>query len=203
MNATAANGVARAAAIVLVLVLAAAAGLAVGNLIKQVTGDRSPTELARPLEGLAALQANRGTESQAYADYGIRHAPAAAVFQDYGLRHMTAATIDSAWMEHGRRLIEAAAASVPKAGAQFQDYGVRHIQAPAATSPTTDSEWMDYGQRHIDAAAASVPKPASTSDTFRLTGPSQVEEEAPTSDTFRLTGPSDADEVEFLRSRAN
>jgi hypothetical protein len=164
VNATAANGVARAAAIVLVLVLAAAAGLAVGNLIQQVTGDRSPTDLARPLEGLAALQENRGSESQAYADYGIRHAPAAAAFQDYGLRHITAA---------------------------------------AATAPTTESEWMDYGQRHIDAAAGTQVAPALTSDTFRLTGPSQVEDGAPTSDTFRLTGPSDVDEPEFLRSRAN
>ena len=43
MNATAASGVARAAGIVLVLVLAAAAGLAVGNLIQQVNGDGSLT----------------------------------------------------------------------------------------------------------------------------------------------------------------
>ena len=62
---------------------------------------------------------------------------------------------------------------------------------------------MDYGQRHIDAAAGTQVAPALTSDTFRLTGPSQVEDGAPTSDTFRLTGPSDVDEPEFLRSRAN
>lgn len=186
MNATAANGVARAAAIVLVLVLAAAAGLAVGNLIKQVTGDRSPTELARPLEGLAALQANRGNESQAYVDYGIRHAPAAAAFQDYGLRHITAA-----------------AGTAAATDSSLQDYGLRHITAAAGTAPATDSEWLDYGQRHIDAAAATTVAPALTTDTFRLTGPSQIQDEAPISDTFRLTGPSDVDEPIVFRRRAN
>ena len=78
---TATSGVARAAGIVLVLVLAAAAGLAVGNLIQQVNGDGSITASPRrSLEGLAALQAIRGEESttQAYADYGIRHLAAAA-----------------------------------------------------------------------------------------------------------------------------
>jgi len=158
---TATSGVARAAGIVLVLVLAAAAGLAVGNLIQQVTDNGSiAASPRRSLEGLAALQPIRDEESdtQAYADYGIRHAPAAQVFQDYGVRHPIAAAPALVW----------------------QDYGIRHPAAAATTAPT-----------------------ASTSDTFRLTGPSDVDEEAPTSDTFRLTGPSGADEPDFLRSRAN
>jgi len=132
---TATSGVARAAGIVLVLVLAAAAGLAVGNLIQQVTDNGSiAASPRRSLEGLAALQAIRDEESdtQAYADYGIRHAPAAQVFQDYGVRHPIAA-------------------------------------APALV-------WEDYGIRHLAAAAATASTAASTSDTFRLTGPSDVDE---------------------------
>ena len=118
---TATSGVARAAGIVLVLVLAAAAGLAVGKLIQQVNGDGSnPASPRRSLEGLAALQAIRDEEStgQTYADYGVRHAPV------------------------------------------FQDYGIRHLADTAATP-------------------------------------------SPTSDTFRLTGPSDVDEPVVFRRRAN
>lgn len=135
---TATSGVARAAGIVLVLVLAAAAGLAVGNLIQQVNGDGSnAASPRRSLEGLAALQAIRDEESttQTYADYGVRHAP---VFHDYGVRHRIAAAPALVW----------------------QDYGIRHLADTAATS-------------------------------------------SPTSDTFRLTGPSDVDEPVVFRRRAN
>ena len=90
MNAPAANGVARAAAIALILVLAAGAGLAVGNLIQQVSGDRSITADAsfsrEAIDDLNALRAEPRAAA-AYEDYAIRHAPVVAAYPDWAIRH--------------------------------------------------------------------------------------------------------------------
>lgn len=92
MNAPTVNGVARAASILLILVLAAGAGLAVGNLIQQVNEDRSITAQASfsrdALDDLNALRAERPAEA-AYPDYAIRHAAAAEAYPDWGIRHPT------------------------------------------------------------------------------------------------------------------
>lgn len=142
MNAPAVNGAARAAAIALILVLATGAGLAVGNLIQQVSVDRSITADASfsrdALDDLHALRAGQqtagaATAPAAYPDYGVRHAAAAASYPDWAIRH-----------------------------------------------PAT-------------AAAIQI------TDTFRLTGPSQVAAPADVSmtDTFRLTGPSDVERTQL------
>ncbi len=93
MNAPTLHGVARAASIALILVLAAAAGLAVGNLIQQVNGDRSITAQASfsrdALDDLNALRAEQQAAA-AYPDYAIRHAPAAAAYPDWAIRHPSA-----------------------------------------------------------------------------------------------------------------
>lgn len=97
MNAPAVNGVARAASIALILVLAAGAGLAVGNLIEQVSGDRSITADASfsrdALDDLHALRVDQPTAgaAAAYPDYGIRHAVVAESYPDWAIRHPAAA----------------------------------------------------------------------------------------------------------------
>jgi hypothetical protein len=83
--------VARAAGIALVLVLAAGAGLAVGTLIQQVSGDRSITAQAsfsrEALDDLNALRAEQPTAGDTYQDYAIRHAPVVAAYPDWAIRH--------------------------------------------------------------------------------------------------------------------
>ena len=94
MNAPTLNGVARAAGIALVLVLAAGAGLAVGNLIQQVSGDRSITAQATfsrdALDDVNAIRAEQQAVAAAYPDYAIRHAPASAAYPDWAIRHPSA-----------------------------------------------------------------------------------------------------------------
>jgi hypothetical protein len=91
VNAPTVNGVARAASIALILVLAAGAGLAVGNLLQEVTGDRSITAQASfsrdALDDLNALRAEQPTAADAYQDYAIRHAPVIAAYPDWAIRH--------------------------------------------------------------------------------------------------------------------
>lgn len=62
----------------------------------------------------------------------------------------------------------------------YVDYAVRHMAAPV--------DYPDFGIRHLPAAAT-------LTDTFRLTGPSDVDQPAvaPMTDTFRLTGPSEVE----------
>lgn len=62
----------------------------------------------------------------------------------------------------------------------YVDYAVRHMAAPV--------DYPDFGIRHLPAAAT-------LTDTFRLTGPSDVDSPAaaPMTDTFRLTGPSEVE----------
>ncbi|HEX7172510.1 MAG TPA: hypothetical protein VF365_07885 [Candidatus Limnocylindria bacterium] len=97
MNAPAVNGVARAASIALILVLAAGAGLAVGNLIQQVSGDRSITADAsfsrNALDDLHALRADQpaAAAAAAYPDYGVRHVVVAESYPDWAIRHPAAA----------------------------------------------------------------------------------------------------------------
>lgn len=90
MNAPTVNGVARAASIALVVILAAAVGLAVGNLIQQVNDERSITAQAsfsrEALDDLQAIREDRPAAA-AYPDYAIRHAPAAANYPDWAIRH--------------------------------------------------------------------------------------------------------------------
>jgi hypothetical protein len=95
VNASTATGMARAAGIALILVLTAGAGLAVGNLIQQLTADRSITaEASFSREALDDVNALRGGSAAAatYPDYAIRHAPAVADFPDWALRHPVLAT---------------------------------------------------------------------------------------------------------------
>ena len=90
VNASTVNGVARAASIALILVLAAGAGLAVGNFIQQMSADRSITaEATFSREALDDVNALRGNSAAAadYPDYAIRHAPAIPAYQDWALRH--------------------------------------------------------------------------------------------------------------------
>lgn len=102
MNVTA-TGVARAAGIVLVLVIAVAAGLAVGTLIQQAR-DRSPAGAILSQDARDTLDAHRAGEAalsadafdtvtplDEYTDYIIRHRAAAEDVSDYGLRHPTVA----------------------------------------------------------------------------------------------------------------
>ena len=89
MNAPTVHGLARAASVALILILAAGAGLAVGNLIQQVSGDRSITAQASfsrdALDDVNALRVEQAIA--AYPDYAIRHAPAAAAYPDWAIRH--------------------------------------------------------------------------------------------------------------------
>jgi hypothetical protein len=93
VNALTVNGVARAASIALILVLAAGAGLAVGNLIQEVNGDRSITAQASfsrdALDDLNAIRAEQPVEA-AYEDYAIRNAPVIAAYPDWAIRHPAA-----------------------------------------------------------------------------------------------------------------
>lgn len=95
MNAPAASGVARAAAIALTLLLAAGVGLVVGNLIQQVSGDRSITANAsfsrEALDDVNALREESASVAS-YPDYAIRHAPAMAAYPDWALRHPSTAS---------------------------------------------------------------------------------------------------------------
>ena len=96
MNAPTFNGVARAASIALVVVLAVAAGLAVGNLIQQIGGEESITARASfsrdALDDLNAIRAE-APAAAAYPDYAIRHAPATTAYPDWGIRHPTSVTV--------------------------------------------------------------------------------------------------------------
>lgn len=98
MNATAFGTAARAAALAIVLVLAAASGLIVGNALNgrgnsdagpnisgNVPGNPGGTVISRTatasfsLDAIEAVQAARGDAAAAsddYVDYGQRHAPA-------------------------------------------------------------------------------------------------------------------------------
>ena len=98
MNATAFGTAARAAALAIVLVLAAASGIIVGNALNArsnsdaganisgfVPGNPGGTMISRTattsfsLDAIEAVQAARGDAAAAaddYVDYGLRHAPA-------------------------------------------------------------------------------------------------------------------------------
>lgn len=86
MNA-AVGGMTRVAAIALVIVLAAALGLAVGNVLNQRETSTSPS--------LGNFSANNrgGTVVRApeVSDYGLRHPAQAAEESDFGLRHPSGA----------------------------------------------------------------------------------------------------------------
>lgn len=90
MNAPTVNGVARAASIALIVVLAAGAGLAVGNLIQEISGDRSISGQASfsrdALDDLNAIR-TEPRAAAAYEDYAIRHAPVVAAYPDWAIRH--------------------------------------------------------------------------------------------------------------------
>ena len=94
MNASAASTAARAAGILLIVALAVGAGLAAGNLIQRISGDRSITANAEfSVDAIADLHALRADESASvphgYVDYARRHATATQPYVDYGLRHAT------------------------------------------------------------------------------------------------------------------
>lgn len=94
MNASSFSGAARTVAVVLILLVAAAAGLAVGNLIQSISGDRSITANATfsraALDDLHALRTEASASvAQDYVDYAQRHATATQPYRDFGLRHPT------------------------------------------------------------------------------------------------------------------
>src|SRR5918995_3252146 len=81
VNASAASTAARAAGILLIVALAVGAGLAAGNLIQRISGDRSITANAEfSVDAIADLHALRADESPSvphgYVDYARRHATA-------------------------------------------------------------------------------------------------------------------------------
>jgi hypothetical protein len=89
VNASPTQNVARAAGIMLIVVLAAAAGLAAGNALQQVREEASITAQASfsraALDDLSATRDNLPAAA-AYPDYAIRHATNAAA-SDWALRH--------------------------------------------------------------------------------------------------------------------
>jgi hypothetical protein len=87
--ASASHGVARIAGIGLAVILAAAAGLAAGNLLQQVRGDESISAQASfSRNALDDVHATRGDRpAAAYPDYAIRHAAANVAASDWALRH--------------------------------------------------------------------------------------------------------------------
>jgi hypothetical protein len=108
------HGLARAAGIVLVIVLAAAAGLAAGNFLQQLRGDDSITAQASfsrdALDAVAATRSDRPAAA-AYPDYAIRHAPASAAVSDWALRHpILAAPLSTTFRLTGPSDVEPAAA---------------------------------------------------------------------------------------------
>jgi len=121
VNASAFSGAARTVGVVLILLVAAGAGLAVGNLIQQVSGDRSRTaEAGFSIDALDDLQATRDDEpanAEGYADYGIRHASVAPAYPDFGVRHPTVVA--------------------PQLSDTFRLTGPSNVEAPAA--PTSDT----------------------------------------------------------------
>ena len=158
MNA-AATGVARAAGIVLVIVIAAAVGLAVGTLIQQAR-DGSPAGAILSQDALDTLDAHRAGEAalsadafdtvtplDEYTDYAIRHHKAADDVSDYGLRHPTGAE-------------------------DWADGAVDNMSVPRAI-PDRSQGWTILAlPLHVrDAIRANT-----LSDTFRLTGPSDTDE---------------------------
>lgn len=130
MNAPTINGVARAAGMPLILILAAGAGLAVGNLIQQEGGDRSITAQASfSREALDDLQVLREepAEVAAYPDYAIRHAPAAAVYPDWAIRHPKA---DATQLTSTFRLTGPSDVEAPNATSD-----TLRVTRPSATGP--------------------------------------------------------------------
>ena len=93
VKAPAVTGVARAAGIALIVILAAGAGLAVGNFVQEVTDDRSITAHASfsraALDDLNALRAEQSAAASAYQDYALRHAPVIAAYPDWAIRHLS------------------------------------------------------------------------------------------------------------------
>jgi len=94
VNASSFSGAARAVGVVLILLVAAAAGLAVGNLIQSISGDRSITADATfsrdALDDLQALRIDApASADDDYVDYAQRHAAATQPYRDFGLRHPT------------------------------------------------------------------------------------------------------------------
>jgi hypothetical protein len=114
VNAPSTHGVARAAGIALVVILAAAAGLAAGNVLQQLRGDQSITAQASfSRDALDAVDATRGDRPAvaAYPDYAIRHAPASAAVSDWALRHpIRAAQLSATFRLTGPSDVESAAA---------------------------------------------------------------------------------------------
>ena len=89
MNTTFSQNVARAAGILLIVILAAAAGLAAGNALQQVreasiTAQAGFSQVA--LDDVAATRDERPAAA-AYPDYAIRHSPATSEADDWALRH--------------------------------------------------------------------------------------------------------------------
>jgi hypothetical protein len=87
--ASASHGVARVAGIGLAVILAAAAGLAAGNLLQQVRGESITAQASFSRSAIDDLHATRGDRpaAAAYPDYAIRHAPASIAVSDWALRH--------------------------------------------------------------------------------------------------------------------
>jgi hypothetical protein len=115
VNASPTQIVFRAAGIMLIVVLAAAAGLAAGNFLQQVRGEESITAQASfsrdALDELSATRDDRPAAA-AYPDYAIRHAPTNAALSDWALRHrMLPAPTTTTYRLTGPSDVEARAAT--------------------------------------------------------------------------------------------
>jgi hypothetical protein len=118
VNASPTQNVARAAGIMLIVILAAAAGLAAGNALQQVREEASITAQASfsraALDDLSATRDDLPAAA-AYPDYAIRHAPTNVAASDWALRH---------------RILPAATT------ATYRLTGPSDVEARAATSDT-------------------------------------------------------------------
>ena len=121
MNATTASGLARVAGVVLVLIIAAAAGMAVGNVLR----DRVDTAAAGPNIG-GYVTDNPGGSI-------VRSRTAESAFSLEAIERLNQI-----------RANEAAAAA--QAANDESDYGLRHPRSEPASG--ADDDARDYGLRH-------------------------------------------------------
>ena len=141
MNSSVAATTARAVAIVLIIAVAAVAGLAVGNAIQGHRLGTITAEAGFSLEKLQALQQLRGDNAPAVAassDYGIRHAVRAPAYIDYGIRHPVVRTFTDTFRLTGPSRVGA----VARAQAFTDTF---RLTGPSQLDDEDDWDGMVYG----------------------------------------------------------
>ena len=188
MNATTAatttgqRGSARAAIVAVALIVAAAvAGVATGNLLQQALNRSGGTVLStdayRSLHAMHAIEAAAAANLSAVLAteaYGRQHveritaagAPAISDWPDLGSRMVTKPLITDTFRFTGPSRVQNAGLNAALA---TEAYGTLHVlrMLEAANAAPAIEDWPDEGSRLV--------KPAPLSDTFRFTGGSRVE----------------------------